>query len=91
MRPRHYTAENIVEPCQWHASPSGFNEAAALHRGKLGWLDAMVKAGQVASMRPRHYTAENQAAQAATLGPYTQASMRPRHYTAENSGGWMRW
>ena len=35
MRPRHYTAENAHELALPVAQPSGFNEAAALHRGKL--------------------------------------------------------
>ena len=34
MRPRHYTAENAASLAGADAAASGFNEAAALHRGK---------------------------------------------------------
>ena len=59
MRPRHYTAENRCAR-SWRRRWSGrFNEAAALHRGKLSQELDFLKADESASMRPRHYTAEN--------------------------------
>ena len=39
MRPRHYTAENGKRRRSEKPGPQGFNEAAALHRGKrFDWV-----------------------------------------------------
>ena len=59
MRPRHYTAENSASGRRFSRGCAGFNEAAALHRGKRGAADAVALPARRASMRPRHYTAEN--------------------------------
>ena len=82
MRPRHYTAENALTAAWQQRKRAGFNEAAALHRGKR---PSAVPDGveDVASMRPRHYTAENEQMHGGDFVK-PRASMRPRHYTAEN-------
>ena len=59
MRPRHYTAENITGGVPTTQRIMGFNEAAALHRGKLPQRGGATIDVHSASMRPRHYTAEN--------------------------------
>ncbi len=83
MRPRLYTAENSRMPPCTTTQPSRFNEAAALHRGKLGEAVADLHVEAAASMRPRLYTAEN-AGKGDDDGDQQDASMRPRLYTAEN-------
>ena len=40
MRPRHYTAENSRMRCRRSPTSTGFNEAAALHRGKPPFMPA---------------------------------------------------
>ena len=45
MRPRHYTAENSLPPAKQETIRARFNEAAALHRGKLRPLDSKVRHG----------------------------------------------
>ena len=59
MRPRHYTAENDLVRAVHAMVEAGFNEAAALHRGKPWMNMSMSPMTDSASMRPRHYTAEN--------------------------------
>ena len=59
MRPRHYTAENAACLRSSDSTARGFNEAAALHRGKRTPHDTERDGIMRASMRPRHYTAEN--------------------------------
>ncbi len=59
-----------------------FNEAAALHRGKLR-RDQTGNLRALASMRPRLFTAENLRHVADALRDKV-ASMRPRLFTAEN-------
>ena len=59
MRPRLFTAENGCMPSASHSAMSGFNEAAALHRGKRE-AELAAKRRRLASMRPRLFTAENQ-------------------------------
>ena len=83
MRPRHYTAENPSRALAAHHLPHGFNEAAALHRGKPGHASTFMGAN----------TSFNEAAALHRGKPMMEirkyqllnrASMRPRHYTAEN-------
>ena len=59
MRPRHYTAENVSTSAPHVGLSGGFNEAAALHRGKHLEIPDVAVDRLRASMRPRHYTAEN--------------------------------
>ena len=59
MRPRHYAAENHCVRESAQCLKRGFNEAAALRRGKRVARRARHHLGDAASMRPRHYAAEN--------------------------------
>ena len=42
MRPRLFTAENYQPLADFHIAALRFNEAAALHRGKLAYDDSHV-------------------------------------------------
>ncbi len=59
MRPRLFTAENLAAVRQPHLAVRGFNEAAALHRGKPRLDRRLQGRSPAASMRPRLFTAEN--------------------------------
>ena len=59
MRPRLITAENARRAGPPHRPATGFNEAAAHHRGERGVAAARRTHAQEASMRPRLITAEN--------------------------------
>ena len=84
MRPRHYTAGNRWRCRARRPRRSCFNEAAALHRGKLRALVDDDVARFHASMRPRHYTAGNVVWRVERRHGNAHASMRPRHHTAGN-------
>ena len=83
MRPRHYTAENRFGRAPRDSRRSRFNEAAALHRGKLG----------SSRETPPRRCCFNEAAALHRGKRFVRlrsgigglASMRPRHYTAENA------
>ena len=84
MRPRHYTAENVPAWARPAPPSPRFNEAAALHRGKLlvTVLSTLANAAcfnEAAALHRGKLRARTQPVAAVGV-----ASMRPRHYTAEN-------
>ena len=84
MRPRHYAAENVLNPLQVViAEPLASMRPRHYAAENTGESDGM-GIGSGASMRPRHYAAENYWNPRQSEIPNRPASMRPRHYAAEN-------
>src|SRR5581483_884889 len=77
-----FTAENTSKAIKVRMSSFSFNEAAALHCGKLRFNELMTEIPQ-ASMRPQLFTAENNVVEIGFTAK-NKASMRPQLFTAEN-------
>ena len=83
MRPPHYTGEDGEGGDRLRHHADGFNEAPALHGGRLARIPAENRNFFGASMRPPHYTGEDLSYDLSCVDVEV-ASMRPPHYTGED-------
>ena len=83
MRPRVFPAEDPNSPAVALCSPSCFNEAAGIPRGRPPATSRAGRSTDRASMRPRVFPAEDAAA-IPPAGAHQTASMRPRVFPAED-------
>ena len=90
MRPRRFTADNILVIQLLNQRNLSFNEAAAFHRGQLKGPPKAKGKRRGPSMRPRRFTADNVDVEVGQ-DHASDPSMRPRRFTADNTTWqWLR-